>query len=297
MSFVNAMEKLATLPYRGFALEGGGVAGIGHVGNIKYLDSIGLYSKLTHFDGSSAGAMIAGLAACRVSPAKMQEIMLKMDFHKFEDSSWFVFRDIYCLCKQFGWNQGLAIGQIYSEVLQDCIGDANITFSQVKKRFGSTLITTVTEMKSGSTIYCTPETTPDMPIAEAVRRSGLIPLFFGAAQENGKIYVDGGTLNNYPIRKLYEYLPKEQVIGSKLLTTAEINREPAEINNLIDYCKVLVGMLHDQNLKVHVEDEDWDRTIKIDIGSVKATDFGLTEAQRLTLIASGEAAAKKFFTS
>lgn len=39
----------------------------------------------------------------------------------------------------------------------------------------------------------------DMPVAEAVRRSMAIPLFFEPRRENGREIVDGGTMENYPI--------------------------------------------------------------------------------------------------
>ena len=42
------------------------------------------------------------------------------------------------------------------------------------------------------------ETTPDLPIAEAVRRSMSVPFFFYPRIANGQEIVDGGLFDNYP---------------------------------------------------------------------------------------------------
>jgi NTE family protein len=58
------------------------------------------------------------------------------------------------------------------------------------------------------------EHTPRMQIAEAVRISMSIPLFFAARRSlRGDIYVDGGVLNNYPV-KLFDrkkYIEKKEL--------------------------------------------------------------------------------------
>ncbi len=41
---------------------------------------------------------------------------------------------------------------------------------------------------------------PALPVADAVRRSMSIPLFFAAVRESDDLFVDGGVLDNYPIR-------------------------------------------------------------------------------------------------
>ncbi len=103
MSFANMSRDL---PYRGFAFEGGGVAGIAHIGVIKHLEKIGVYYNITHWAGSSAGAFMAGLTSCRMPPSKVEEVMLSLNFHDFEDSSWLTIRDLYHFLTTYGWNWG-----------------------------------------------------------------------------------------------------------------------------------------------------------------------------------------------
>ena len=288
-------DKSDPLHYRGIAFEGGGVAGVGHVGVIKKSTQINLYDKLTHFAGSSAGAIIAGLAACRIPSDKIEQIMYEMDLKKFEDSSWFVPVDMYRIFHDFGWNEGSAIKEIYSSILEKYIGDGHITFEQVKRRFDTILVITATDFGAQKTIYYTPDTSPDLEIAEAVRRSASFPLVFCPIRDFGKLLIDGGTLDNYPIRALYTYLPEDQVIGSKLVGSTDWSRTKSLPTNIIDYVKMLIEMLHNQNLRVHVKDSDWKRTIKVDIGQTSVLDFGLSEDQKRDLVKAGEQAAEIFF--
>ncbi|MEM5612701.1 patatin-like phospholipase family protein [Bacillus thuringiensis] len=44
------------------------------------------------------------------------------------------------------------------------------------------------------------ETTPDVPLVVAVRISMSIPFFFKSVEWDKDYYVDGGVLDNYPIR-------------------------------------------------------------------------------------------------
>lgn len=292
------MEEITKL--RGVALEGGGVAGTGHSGAIEILDQMGVYRRLTHFAGSSAGSMVAALMACRVSAKEIKEILINLDFRRLEDDSWFYLKDFYRLWSEYGWNRGQAIEEVFGEVLEKYVGDREITYQQVKDRFGSFLITTSTDLGSEGTIYRSPETSPDLPIRKGIRESASIPIFYCPVRDGETMYVDGGLLNNYPIRKLYEYLDPEQVIGCKLVSSVDrtcSKRLDAKTlpTSLTAYVKLIITMLHDLNLKAHVEDADWDRTIKIDIGSVTATDFSISQEDKLNLIKSGETAARKFF--
>jgi len=292
--------KIIQEEYRGIALEGGGVAGIAHAGVCKYLEKINLFDRLTHFAGSSAGSIAAGLLACRLNASQIHEILSNTNFKEFKDDSWFVVRDIYRLINQFGWNRGDAIEKWYSDILEKYIGNRNITFKEIYEKYKSYLIITSTDVGYDQTIYYTPDSVPDMPICKAVRESISIPIFFCPVSKDGNLYVDGGTKDNYPIQKLYEYLPKEQVFGVKLMSSLEIarKRRPTKIvpNNLLDFTSCLIDMLYDQALRIHIRKDDWSRSIIVDIMEISSRNFNLTDKEKQFLLDQGYNAAEKFFS-
>ena len=139
-----------------------------------------------------------------------------------------------------------------------------------------------------------------MKVQEAIVRSCCIPLFYVPRRDEKSIYVDGGTLNNYPIRKLYEYLDPGSVFGIKIMTTAEIDKLPiascnGEIpSNFTDMCMCLISIIRRQALLQYVKKEDWARSILVDIGDISATDFNLSDEQREFLHEQGIRAAREF---
>ena len=72
---------------KGIVFEGGGIAGIAHVGVLIKLQEWGLFNQITHFAGASAGAIIAGMLACKASLPYIEKKLSELDFKKFKDKS------------------------------------------------------------------------------------------------------------------------------------------------------------------------------------------------------------------
>jgi NTE family protein len=285
--------------YRGIALEGGGVLGTAYSGVIDVLDELKILPELTHFAGSSAGAIVAGLLACKLKSSDIKYILMNLDYTKFRDGSWILPANLYNLINYYGWYRGEIIKSMFEDILEKYVGDRKITFKGVKDKYGTTLITTTTDIGTRMTIYRTPENSSDVMIADAIHESASYPLIYPPIKGMNTIYVDGGMLNNYPIRKLYDYIPSKQVIGCKLVSGIDTNKclnaVPKIPTNLLEYVELLIEILHEQNIKVHVEDEDWERTIKINVGTISSTNFKIDTLERDQLIEAGREAANKFF--
>lgn len=288
------------MTYHGIAFEGGGVLGIAHAGVCSYLGEIGLSKELKYFAGSSAGAFIAGLMACRVTEDQLKEILFGINFKEFEDDSWLIFFDIYRLINKFGWNRGEVIGKWFGDLLDKYIGERDITFQEVLDKYGSYLIITSTDFGYDEVIYYTPDSSPNMSIRDAVSESARYPIEFCPVFKNDNMYIDGGTKDNYPIKKLYDYLPKEEVFGVKLVSTTEAKRQKRPVKvlpkNLKEYLSILLEIIYNQALRVYVSKDDWQRSIPVNVGDLSTLDFNLTEENKNFLFQQGYDAAKKFFS-
>ena len=144
---------------------------------------------------------------------------------------------------------------------------------------------------------------PRMSIVKAVRKSAGLPLYFQALCEKDRqgichSYIDGGVLDNYPIHSLCKFLKHEQVIGVKLLNTKEIKPnisiDKHPVSDVAKFIEILIEGLRKQALTFHVKSNDWERTIKVDILSYTATNFGISGRDMMRLIKQGEYAADKF---
>ena len=290
-NYNNAMPK-------GIAFEGGGVAGVGHTGALLELSDRGLYKDLWAFAGSSAGSMIAGLCSCGMKPNEIHDTVFDMDFARLRDGSWFWTGGLYRLFNSYGWYKGDEVEKMYGEILETYTGNADITYAQAHEKYGTTLITTSTDVVNKKTIYRTYENSPDLPIKIGVRESCSIPVFYEPVCREGEMYVDGGVLDNYPIRKLYEYMPESDVVGCKFVnsdTCLSFKTELAPPSSVFEYIAVILRMLHEQGIKLHVKKTDWEKTMIIDIGDISSVDFSLSDESKKVLVENGRKACIAFY--
>jgi NTE family protein len=140
----------------------------------------------------------------------------------------------------------------------------------------------------------------DLPVADAVRMSMSIPLFYEPVvlkdgQGRSSYVVDGGLLSNFPVWIFDDQTndPPWPTFGFRLV---EGKPEPNEIDGPITFLKAMVStMLHAHDER-YVKDADFVRTIAVDTVGVGTTDFGLRAEQRDALFESGRAAAKEFLS-
>lgn len=312
-------DNLGSVPkIKGLIFEGGGAAGIAHVGAIEIFEEKGLLNDVEYLVGSSAGAIISGALACGAKAADLQRILFKTSFNQFRDDSTGYFRDIYRLFFKYGWYKGDEMEKWYCTTLISLGVDPKITFSQVLEKFGKYLVITVTDVNTGKTIYHNPDNSPDMEIKIAVRRSSSLPIFFKADSEylmtkvleDGHVveksiehyFTDGGLLANYPIDYLDDKLLHDEVVGFKLMSSKElyqiynphVSSQSTPPGNIVDYILMLFTILRNQALQIHVKESDWERTVKVDVGTISSTDFDLTETDKNYLVDQGKKAAIEF---
>lgn len=188
--------------FRNLVFEGGGVKGVAYVGALAALEERGVLDGVVRTAGTSAGAITATLVALGYTGEELREVLWSLDFRELADESFGVLRDAQRLLEHFGWHKGDTFHAWISARVADKTGDPRTTFRELRERpgcrdlyvFGANLCTRFAEVFS-------PDHTPDMSVADAVRISMSIPLFFRAVRdERGSVMVDGGVLRNYPIK-------------------------------------------------------------------------------------------------
>lgn len=327
-----------TYEFRNLVFEGGGVKGIAYVGALEVLTEKGIISDVQRIGGTSAGAINAVLLGLGYSSQETRDILWSLDFNKFMDDSWGLIRDTDRLIEEFGWYKGDYFRNWIGNLIREKTGNSESTFADIEAMkeergfkslyfMGTNLSTSFSEVFSG-------EHTPRICIADAVRISMSIPLFFAAKRSmRGDVYVDGGVLNNYPIklfdRKKYmdsanfsepdyykrinlqlagserpksTYVYNKETLGFRLDTKEEISvfRDHAEpphrnIDNFFDYSWALIDTILEAQQNSHLHSDDWARTVYIDTLGVGTTDFDLSDSKKEELVASGKTGAEKYF--
>ncbi len=238
------------MPYhfRNLVFEGGGVKGIAYVGAMDVLGRQGILRDVVRVGGTSAGAINALLFALGYSTAETRRLLAALDFKTFLDDDWGVVRDTNRLINQFGWHRGDAIHAWLRERVAEKLGDERATFSHLQAACRPDLYVYGTNLSNGFGQVYSPEHTPGMMLADAVRISMSIPLFFAAVRNaRDEVLVDGGVLDNYPVKlfdRLHYIAPAERDIAAR--ETDYYAGENAALANL-----QADGLSHDYNPYVY----------------------------------------------
>ncbi len=322
-------------PFRNLIFEGGGVKGIAYVGALDVLEKKKILRNVVRVGGASAGAINAVLLALGYTGAEMLDILLRLDFRNFLDDSWGLVRDVERLVNEYGWFKGDTFEEWIRARIEAKGQPDDVTFSELKRSGHLGLYLIGTNLSTGFEEVFSAERTPNMHVAKAVRMSMSIPLFFAAVRSRrGDVYVDGGVLDNYPV-KLFDrqryvpsgeraqhvrqteyyrkvnrrkaakgnpYVYNMQTLGFRLDTAAEIavfrrEKPPAhrEIDHLFEYTWALIQALLNAQNNQHLHSDDWHRTVYIDTLDVKTTDFGIKRSEKRKLIEQGRLGTEKYF--
>ena len=159
----------------GLALSGGGARGFAHLGVLQALNETGIYPDVV--SGTSAGALVGALYCDGYSPGEILKIMKTSSRLNYMRPS--LPRD--------GLLQISGIIKILETHLR------SKTFSELK----IPLFVTATDLNNGKPVYFSAGELLDPVIASA-----SIPVLFKPVIINNIYYVDGGVLDNLPIKPI-----------------------------------------------------------------------------------------------
>lgn len=283
---------------RNLALEGGGVKGLVYPGALQVMQAEGILPKIENVAGTSAGSIVAALIALGYTPEQMQALMLDLDFRQFEDGSPLGGPERFF--SRFGWFKGDYFLEWMQCRVKEQTGNPNATFADLHKnrpKFKELFVLSTDLSRRRSQVFSF-DTSPDLPVAQAVRASMSIPLFFegysiddslfGETGEKQDLFVDGGVLDNYPIELFDRNGVNPRTIGLFLVNT----KAPANADHRIDSFPEYARNLFEALLNVQVNafnnsPDDQKRTIQINDLGVGTTDFSLSNEMKCKLIQQG----------
>ncbi|VXB29045.1 Patatin [Flavobacterium sp. 9AF] len=194
-------------PKIGLVLSGGGAKGLAHIGVLKVIDSLGI--KIDCVAGTSMGAIIGGLYASGYSGKELDSLFkeidtdaLLQDYTPRESKTFYEKRndEIYAFSLPFNkfkvelpkaLSKGLYNYHLMSKLTKhvDHIND----FEKLPIPF----LCIATNVETGEEVILKKGTLP-----KALLASGAIPTLYNPIEIDGKMLIDGGVVNNYPVEEL-----------------------------------------------------------------------------------------------
>ena len=174
-------------------VSGGGMKGIYVLGSVEYLaQEVGL-SHIQAYYGVSIGAVICALLLVGYTPL---EVMAQVCVNKIAQKIAVIDKNVIERKSLFDPKHFVTI---LEEMIEQKIGKVP-TLKEFYDETGKDLyITTVCLSTPYTPVYLHHSTHPDLVLSTAVHMSMSIPFAFGYAEYQGKKYIDGGVLDNFPI--------------------------------------------------------------------------------------------------
>jgi len=201
--------------YRNLVFKGGGVRGIAYMGALEVLEEYKVVENIERVAGTSAGAITAALFSLRLSIPETRDLFHTLDLSKIPQSRakpkpWFLpdfaeQENYRRFINKYGWYSSEYFHQWLMGAIGDhCGGNGRATFADFKERGFRDLHVVAANLSRQRAEVFSAIRTPDVAVADAVRMSMSIPIFFEALQFDGKsfgsgdYYVDGGLFDNFP---------------------------------------------------------------------------------------------------
>ena len=190
----------------------------------------------------------------------------------------------------YGLDDGQKIDLLIKQFIINKNYNENITLAELYNLTKIKIIMTTVCVNNKKIEYLSYDTFPTLQLWKAIRMSVSIPWIYSPVVHEGKYYIDGGVMDNYPI-KLFKN-NKENVIGVFLENT----NDDISINNVETYTlRILQCFIEGNNdaLKHNYETN----TISVFFDNVSVLQYDISLETKIDVYNKGYNAAKTYISS
>ncbi|UVQ74495.1 patatin-like phospholipase family protein [Bacteroides faecis] len=254
-------------------LSGGGAKGVAHISALKVIEEVGI--PVDYVVGTSMGSIIGGLYAIGYSPAQLDSIVRTLDWEwLLSDKPKRSYRTITEQENEIRYLLSIPVTQkatlqkpeslIRGENISDMFAALTVGFhdSIDFKRLPIPFACIATDITDGSEVILNQGV-----LVEAMRASMAIPGVFSPVRKNGKILVDGGLVNNFPV-------DVARCMGADIVIGVDVQdglRKAKQINSLSEIISQIVDIAckkkYTENLSLT------DAYIKVNVKGYSAASF------------------------
>lgn len=273
-------------PKIGVVLSGGGAKGLAHIGVLKVLEEAGV--KVDYIGGTSMGAIIGGLYASGYSAHQLDSIFkvadpdaLLQDYIPRTSKSFFEKRndEVYAVALPFnnfkiGVPAALSKGMYNYNMLSRLTH--HVRYVRNFDELSIPFVCIATDIETGEEVVLKNGVLP-----KAILASGAFPSLYTPVEIDGRLLIDGGVTNNYPIEEVKK-------MGADIIIGVDVQEGLKDRNNLGGASGVLVQITNfDMIEKMNAKRKATDIYIKPDVTGYSVISFDLGKE----IITKGEEAA------
>jgi predicted acylesterase/phospholipase RssA len=264
-------------------MNGCGVKGSAFIGALQALDDLNILQAIETFACSSAPALLVGIHLLGYSCKDIFNILLRVDLSAFGFVS-----DPLNLFENFHVSNFNVFELTFAKLAKNKNINPDITLKELFEKTKKTFIVTATCINEKKVYYVSYKNFPELKVIDAIKMTIAIPLYFPPVYYNNKMFVDGGCIDNFPIKLFDNELDK--VFG--IYVESEIT-ECAKYNNLLEYVNGIIDCL-----KVSMNNLSKDKYLKyiinITIKQDNILEFNMSNEKKQTLYDTGYNTIKNF---
>ena len=225
-------------PKVGLVLSGGGAKGFAHIGVLKVLEEAGV--KIDYIGGTSMGSVIGGLYATGYNAAQIDSIFQSTNFDELindfiprSSKNFYEKRndELYALVLPFnkfkvGIPEALSKGMYNFNLLSSVT--RSVRYQRDFRNLPTPFLCIGTDIETGEQVVLNKGN-----LAQAIIASSAFPSLFSPIVIDGRLIVDGGVTNNYPIDEVRK-------LGADIIIGVDVQDDLLKRNSLKDATKILV---------------------------------------------------------
>ena len=225
-------------------ISGGGPNGLGQLGILEVLQEVKFVNikDIKKIFGTSCGAILAGSLALGIDITEMIQYMIERPWSKMVK----IDLDSFLSLNQ---SKGLISADLIKDALIPFLKaydiDVNITMKEAYQRTGVELNIITVDLGLFKDVCLNYKTFPNLPLLTAISMSSAMPPIFSPVEYEGKYYLDGGLLNNYPLNNLTCILKPSQynkILAIRIDKKNKAASQPVDISSLsgIEYASYIL---------------------------------------------------------
>lgn len=178
-------QPLSQHPRIALVLGGGGLKGFAHVGALRALEERGI--RPTHFAGTSIGALMAAAYVTGTSVADLTERARRLRRRDV-----FRINHVGMLLERMK-SQSIYLEEPLRELTRSVV--AHVRFDELT----TPLLVNTVDVERGTQVVWGLPSHRDVYVDDAVYASCALPGFFPPGRVDGRVCIDGGTIDNLPV--------------------------------------------------------------------------------------------------
>ena len=247
------------MPIKHIVLSGGGHTALKYIGSLQHLEMNNVFNiqEIESIYGTSAGGMLGVVLCCKYDWVTIIDYFVKRPWHNaFKITP----DDLFNMYIKKG-----ILNQTFIDILFKPLFDAknipiDVTMQSLFELSGIDLHLFSLELNSFELCDISHKTHPNLKVLTALHMTSAIPVLFSPVCIDGKCYIDGGIVNNYPLNYCLKDHPEvDDILAFKNIynsNNSNIGDESNVVDVIVSICQHMLTHLNSSSeSNVHIPNQ------------------------------------------